>query len=203
MHGMHANRHWRIPRMHHSNSYSRPRSVMHGVQCGGVGAYGHQQRSLRRDRLRSPYGSRLGNQRHEQAWLIARFVIMSPSPPRNAASYYSGRDACRGDSSSDTQGADRGGWTVTAPPGPISKATAATWTPQLRAAAAGYGLVPYVDPSPLTRQVTTHIYVRRVRYAPGSAQCAINAVRRGHVLGCTSARGMPAGGICKGLTRAG
>ncbi len=50
---------------------------------------------------------------------------------------HSARDACRGDSSGDTRKADRGGWAVTAPPGPISKATAATWEPELRAAAAG------------------------------------------------------------------
>ena len=44
---------------------------------------------------------------------------------------------------------------MTAPPGRISKATAAAWAPELRAAAAGYGLIPAADPSPVIRQVHT------------------------------------------------
>ena len=41
-------------------------SGLQHLQRGGVAAYG-QQRALRRDCLRSPYSSRLGIQRHEQA----------------------------------------------------------------------------------------------------------------------------------------
>ena len=48
--------------------------------------------------------------------------------------------------------ASHGACAVAAPPGPISKATAGCWAPELQAASGAYGLIPAADPSLLARQ---------------------------------------------------
>ena len=123
-----------------------------------------------------PTQQRAGHSSTRSGTIDAASRGLLPLPISHRRPIHSARDARRGDDSGDTRKADRSGCTVTAPPGPISRATAATWDPKLQAAAAAYGLIPSIDPSSLTRQVPS----RRRSILPllGAAK-AVEASNRG------------------------
>ena len=90
-------------------------------------------------------------------------------PPPSCRRPNTARQCRRGGST----GAGRSGRTITAPPGPMSQATARTWSPALQAAAAAYGLIPAVDPALLTRQVLISYTASHAASCPATVSCAI------------------------------